>query len=69
MQSVTGRQTDARLAVLLGWGWRPRSAVSGREECFPCLLKPDAMLAGVFQGFVAVPDKALAIERREHVHI
>lgn len=69
MQSVTGRQTDARLAGLLRRGWRPRSGPSGREECFPCLLKPDAMLAGVFQGFLAVPDKALAIERREDVPI
>jgi len=55
-------------AVPLPPGWRPRSGPEDRES-LSGLLEPNTVRCGIAGGFVAVPDEALAVQRREDVHI
>src|SRR5271168_5605711 len=67
-QPVLGGQADACLPGLF---LRAGVLVAGQriEESLSCLLKANAVCCGIAGGFVAVPDEALAVQRREDVHI
>ena len=65
---VVGREADACLPCLfLGAG----VLVAGElvEKDLSGLLEPYAVPGGITDGFIAIPDKALPIQRRVQVHI
>jgi len=67
-QPVLGRQADARLPCLF---LRAGVLIASQriKKCLSSLLEPNAMLEGIAGSFVAVPDKPLPIQGREHIHI
>ena len=67
-EPVVGREADTRLPCLfLGAG----VLVAGElvEKDLSGLLEPYAVPGGIAGGFIAIPDKALPIQRRVHIHI
>jgi len=67
-EPVVGREADTCLPCLfLGAG----VLVAGEliEKDLSGLLEPYAVPGGIAGGFIAIPDKALPIQRRVHVHI
>jgi hypothetical protein len=65
---VVGRETDTCLPCLfLGAG----VLVAGElvEKDLSGLLEPYAVPGGIAGCFIAIPDKALPIQRRVHIHI
>jgi hypothetical protein len=67
-EPVVGRETDTSLPCLfLGAG----VLVAGElvEKDLTGLLEPYSVLGGIAGGFIAIPDKALPIQRRVHIHI
>jgi addiction module HigA family antidote len=67
-QSIVGGESDTCLPRLF---IRAGVLVAGHlvEKGLTCLLKADSVRLGVPGGFIAVPDKGLPIQGREHVHI
>lgn len=65
---VIGGETDASLArFFIGTGiFVPGQRV---KESFSGFLETNAMSGGMTGGFVAVPDKYLPVQCREHIHI